>query len=56
MRRTLAGFAILIITCVGVRSAMAGDKIDPKGRHQVRWRENSGRAGQRRQGPQPERR
>jgi hypothetical protein len=28
MRRTLVGFAILIITCAGVRSAMAGDKID----------------------------
>ena len=28
MRKTLAGSAILIITCVGVRSAMAGDKID----------------------------
>jgi len=28
MRRTMVGFAILIIICAGVRSAMAGDKID----------------------------
>jgi len=28
MRRTIAGFAILIIICGGVRSAIAGDKID----------------------------
>src|SRR5207302_6932934 len=28
MRRTMLGFAILIIICAGVRSAMAGDKID----------------------------
>ncbi len=28
MRRTMVGFAILIIVCAGVRSAMAGDKID----------------------------
>src|SRR5437870_12946336 len=28
MRRTMVGFAILIIICTGVRSAMAGDKID----------------------------
>jgi hypothetical protein len=28
MTKTLVGFAILIITCPGVRSAMAGDKID----------------------------
>jgi hypothetical protein len=28
MRRTMAGFAILIIICAGVRSATAGDKID----------------------------
>ena len=28
MRRTLVGFAILIIICACVRSAMAGDKID----------------------------
>jgi hypothetical protein len=28
MRRTLVGFAILIIICAGVRSAAAGEKID----------------------------
>jgi hypothetical protein len=28
MRRTMVGLAVLIITCAGVRSAMAGDKID----------------------------
>ena len=28
MRRTIVGFAILIIICAGVRSVMAGDKID----------------------------
>ena len=28
MRRTMVGFAILIIVCASVRSAMAGDKID----------------------------
>ena len=28
MRRTMVGFAVLIIICAGVRSAMAGDKID----------------------------
>jgi len=28
MRRTIVGFTILIIICAGVRSAMAGDKID----------------------------
>jgi hypothetical protein len=28
MRRTMVGFAILIIICASVRSAMAGDKID----------------------------
>ena len=28
MRRTIVGFAILIIICFGVRSAIAGDKID----------------------------
>jgi hypothetical protein len=28
MRRTMVGFTILIIICTGVRSAMAGDKID----------------------------
>src|SRR5262249_52563020 len=28
MRRTMIGFAILIIMCAGVRSAMAGDKIE----------------------------
>ena len=28
MRRTMVGFAILIIICTGMRSAMAGDKID----------------------------
>ena len=28
MRRTMVGLAILIITCAGVRSATAGDKID----------------------------
>ena len=28
MRRTMVGFAILIIICFGVRSAIAGDKID----------------------------
>ena len=28
MRRTMVGFAILIIICPGVRSVMAGDKID----------------------------
>jgi hypothetical protein len=28
MKRTLAGFAILIMICAGVRSAAAGDKID----------------------------
>jgi len=28
MRRTRVGFAILIIICAGVRSAVAGDKID----------------------------
>ena len=28
MRRTMIGFAILIIICAGMRSAMAGDKID----------------------------
>src|SRR2546429_2298471 len=28
MRRTIVGFTILIIVCAGVRSAMAGDKID----------------------------
>src|SRR5438045_8515424 len=28
MRRTMVGFAILIIVSAGVRSAMAGDKID----------------------------
>src|SRR5215475_4056842 len=28
MRRTMVGFAILIIVCAGVRLAMAGDKID----------------------------
>src|SRR6266850_1805878 len=28
MRRTMVGLTILIIICAGVRSAMAGDKID----------------------------
>jgi hypothetical protein len=28
MRRTMVGFAILIIICAGVRSVLAGDKID----------------------------
>jgi hypothetical protein len=28
MRRTMVGLAVLIIICAGVRSAMAGDKID----------------------------
>src|SRR5690349_24741502 len=28
MRRTIVGFTILILICAGVRSAMAGDKID----------------------------
>ena len=28
MRRTMVGFAILIIICTGMRSATAGDKID----------------------------
>src|SRR5207247_10124990 len=28
MKRTMVGFAILIIICAGVRSATAGDKID----------------------------
>ena len=28
MRRTIVGFAILVIICAGVRSVMAGDKID----------------------------
>ena len=28
MRRTMVGFVILITICAGVRSAMAGDKID----------------------------
>ena len=28
MRRTMVGFTVLIFICAGVRSAMAGDKID----------------------------
>jgi len=28
MRRTLVGFAILVVICAGVRPAMVGDKID----------------------------
>jgi hypothetical protein len=28
MRRTMVGFAVLIVICAGVHSAMAGDKID----------------------------
>jgi hypothetical protein len=28
IRRTMVGFAILVIICAGVRSAMAGDRID----------------------------
>jgi hypothetical protein len=28
MRRTMAGFVILVIICAGARAAMAGDKVD----------------------------